>query len=160
MASNSGSFTFRLDPVSYSDVQNKLRQLTLIEQEAALKKGLSEAAGILESAGRRNLKKSSRIHSPRLKGKKKQGKPLINSFSRKVNVKQSAGYAGFKRPDGAAAHLLDRGTKDRYTKKGFYRGRITKDLFYTDAVQANGDKALQTLCDSIELSINRILNRK
>lgn len=120
-------------------------------------KGLSEGAGIIENQGRRNLKRSP-INSPS-KTAKSSGRPLVNSFTRKVRKKDAIAYAAFKRPGGNVAHLMDKGTKDRYTKKGAFRGRVKPYLFWTNAFNQKKQKALETIVESIEISIKKIVNR-
>lgn len=35
------------------------------------------------------------------------------------------------------AHLIEEGTAERYTKKGYYRGRVLPNRFFSDAIREN-----------------------
>ena len=92
---------------------------------------------------------------------------LKNSFKRVYKKSQGKVYAGFSRPSGAAAHLVDRGTVKRWTKKGYYRGYISKtkgmnrgSSFWTDAVEDKGPEGLEKLYNSIRETINNNISKK
>lgn len=47
------------------------------------------------------------------------------------------------------AHLIDQGTKDRYTKSGKFRGRVLPNLFWISAKDRQRQRAQRALLDGI-----------
>lgn len=141
------------DPKSLATVYAQLNQLSEIQRDAVVQKGLSDGAGII----RRETNKNMRHLVQKRKGN------LYGSLTKKKVGKASKGdvryQIGFRRPKGAAAHLIDKGTTERFTKKGAYRGRVTPRLFHTMSVERKGDEALKRVAESIQISIDRIMSR-
>ena len=81
---------------------------------------------------------------------------LLGSAAIKTRKKDGKVYIGYKRPAGAAAHLLDKGTVVRHTKTGTNRGRIVASNFHTDALKAKKDEAMQVMYKSIQASLEKI----
>jgi hypothetical protein len=123
--------------------------LSNIEREAVIAKGIQEGLKVIVQEGKSNLASSAKVRKGNLSG----------SFKVITNKKDLKGYAGFSRPKGAAAHLIDRGTKVRYTKNGARRGAVKPTLFWTKAVEGKSGKAQEELMDSIQKSINNIMKR-
>ena len=101
------------------------------------------------------------------RNKKKTGN-LSKSFKTSSSKKKVVAYAGFSRSGihkGNHAHLVDRGTVKRWTKKGYYRGSVSKNQpqkgtnFWTDSVMAQGPKAMENLKDTIYNELAKITNR-
>lgn len=156
-------FTFTIDSQDYIRLTKMLSSLSKVEQDAVVKKGLQEGVSVIKRQGKADLK-SSGIHLNNVYGGKRANKGhLINSFrtyiKKGVRSDGMRGYGGFKRPEGSVAHLIDRGTQERYTKSGAYRGKVTANYFWTNAVEKKGDKAMSELVDSITKSINKIIDR-
>lgn len=145
------NFTIYFDPKSYAATMLQLRELSDIQKTAVVQKGLSDGAGIIRRETAKNMRQRVKVRKGNLKSSL--------SKLKKSGKQNQAYYIGFKRPQGAAAHLIDKGTKDRYTKNGAYRGKVTPRLFHTDSVERKGDEALRTVEESIRISINRIMNR-
>lgn len=131
-------------------VEYLIRNLEKFEQNKALREGLSGAAKIFYTLGRRNLLSSST-------GIKSGA--LLSSITSRVRVNRKTGeptVVGFERPRGNLAHLVDLGTKPRYTKSGAYRGIMPANYFFTDA-RVEGEKpATDAIIDGIQRAINRI----
>ena len=145
-----GDFTATIDRKDYTKIMNALAGLSKIEREAAIAKGISEGLAVIVKQGKANLAASgTKVRSGNLSGSFKK-------LTRKTDLK---GYAGFSRPKGAAAHLIDRGTKVRHTKSGANRGMVTGNYFWTRAVNETKDKAQEELMDSIKKTIENIINR-
>lgn len=148
-----GELSIYFDPKSLNKVNSQLNQLSDIERNAVINKGLSDGAGIIRRETNKNMR--NRV-------KKRDGN-LFSSLSklkrRKSKMRGPAYYVGFKRPKGAAAHLIDKGTAYRWTKKGYFRGKVTPRLFHTQSVERKGEEALRVVEESIKISINRIMNR-
>lgn len=139
----------RLDKILYG--------LGDLEKSAIIEKGLRDATAVLLAEGRRTLRQS--LSKDPVNVAKRTGR-LERSFTNKVKKKKMTGYAGFKRPEGAPAHLLDAGTNERWTKSGAYRGRVTATRFWTKAVNNKAIEAIDVLFDSVEQSMLRIVDNE
>lgn len=150
-----GDFTLVLDETDYTALVSKLEKLEAIDRTAAVRKGLTSGMKPIVAEGKSNLA---------ARNNKKTGK-LAGSFGTQLRAAKGAYIkAGFKRPAGAVSHLVDRGTVERWTKKGAYRGSVSKgnpnhgSMFWTDAVESNGKEALEILLDEVNKEIERIYN--
>lgn len=118
---------------------------------------MNAGARVIMNAGKMNFSRTD-LHTGKSGNLKK-------SFAIKLDRKKAIALAGFKRPQGAAAHLVDIGTVERYTKKGYYRGTVQKrgpntgSRFYHDAVEAEGYNAMQRVMDVVFDEILRITGR-
>jgi hypothetical protein len=154
-----GQFKFSLNEKEYGAVMRKLGTLSTVEQRAVIRKAYKESGKILITAG-----KSSYM----ARNKKRTG-GLYRSLTAKLKKKNSGVLSGFRRGPGLGngAHLIDRGTADRYTKKGYYRGRIDgtdngktgRTYFWTDVVEAKGDEAMNRIMDAVFDAVEEIKNR-
>lgn len=141
--------TLTMDKASYDRIMDKLAKFGKIEQEGMVAQALKEGATIVKDESKSNIK--SRLV--------KRSGNLIGSASVLVKKKDGKAYAGFKRPKGAHAHLLEAGTKERYTKTGAYRGKVKAYNFHKDAVTKKEGEVLRTVEESIMKSIEKITNR-
>ena len=107
---------------------------------------------VIVSQGKANLAASHKVRTGN----------LSSSWTIRTYTKKAMARGGFTKK-GHHAHLIDRGTDERYTKKGAYRGSISKgnpnhgSLFYTSAVHMRADDALQELERGVYEEIKRIL---
>lgn len=146
------------DPKSLATVYAQLNQMSEIYRDAVVQKGLSEGASIIRRETNKNMhrlvkKRKGNLYSSLGKLKRRNSKKMGPAY-----------YVGFRRTAGAAAHLIDKGTKDRYTKgkngkQRMFRGHVTPRLFHTMSVERKGEAALNRVAESIKLSIERIMNR-
>lgn len=161
---SSGDFSLVLDEKSYQQVMAKLDCLTEVEKQAVITDALAEGAKLLSESGKQHLV-ATILHPEDSTGR------LYKSMNVKVmkakKNKGPVGYSGFKRSTkkdksggGNAAHLVDRGTVDRYTKKGYYRGKVKGSLFWTSTVQQEGDRALDKLMSAIDEALEILWNKK
>lgn len=154
-----GGMTLVLDKATYQEMQRKLKMLEEVDKTAAVSKGLQEGAKPIVAEGKVNLASRNK------RGTKAKSAHLANSFATSLKKKDSSIRIGFRRPGGAAAHLVDKGTAERYTKKGYYRGSVSKgnpkhgSRFWTDAVLSKGQEALEILADAINQEIIKITNK-
>lgn len=152
-------FKFSLNEQEYQAVLRKLGELSDADKKPVIKKAMSQSGRILITAG-----KSSFL----AKNKKKTGN-LYKSFTSKFKRKNTGILIGFRRGKGLGnhAHLIDRGTVDRYTKKGYFRGRIAgtdngktgKTFFWTDVVNTKGQEAMERIMDAVYDAVEQIKNR-
>ena len=85
---------------------------------------------------------------------------LVDSFTYKLRKGKFAGVlVGFARPGGNVAHLVDLGTKDRYTRNGAYRGKIVGSHFWTDTKEKYAPVAMNDMMDAIDRAIRKINGR-
>lgn len=156
-------FKFSINETEYARLKKALGQLTELEQNDLIKKGYKEGSQMLITAGKASFL---------TKNKKVRGN-LYRSFTDKLKKKRkgSSGIlVGFKRGAGKGnhSHLIDRGTVDRYTKKGYYRGRIQgtergktgATYFWTNTVELTGQEAMYRVVDAIHDAINEIISRR
>lgn len=152
-------FTFELDEKDYQTLQRMLTGVGSVDQRKAILASLLQGAKAIAKAGKSNLKS---------KNKKKTGN-LLGSINTKAIRKIVSAYAGFKRSGarkGNHAHLVDRGTAKRWTKKGYYRGSVSKtapytgSMFWTTAVQSQGPMAIKKVTDVIYDELHKITSRK
>ena len=139
-----------MDKRDYAKIMNTLSDMSKLEREAAIQKAISEALDVIVRQGKANLAASNtKVRTGKLRG----------SFKKLTKKSQLKGYAGFKRPQGAAAHLIDRGTAVRQTKSGANRGMVVGNYFWTRAVESKMDYAQRELMDSVKKTIENIINR-
>ena len=139
-----------MDKRDYAKIMNTLSDMSKLEREAAIQKAISEALDVIVRQGKANLAASNtKVRTGNLRG----------SFKKLTKKSQLKGYAGFSRPKGSAAHLIDRGTKIRQTKSGANRGMVVGNYFWTRAVESKMDYAQRELMDSVKKTIENIINR-
>ena len=155
-----GDLTIVLNEREFQEFNRRLAGLDNVEQRTAITNALKQGMGVIVAQGKANWAMAD-LHTD-----KKDD--LKQSFGVKLNSKKkvwSASYGGFRRPKGAAAHLVDRGTKKRYTiKTGAYRGSVQKrgeytgSRFWTKAVESKGTEAVNTLMATVRSEVIRIMN--
>lgn len=152
-------FTFELNERDYQELQRILTGVSNVDQRKTILGALKQGAMAIARVGKKNLKS---------KNKKKSGN-LLGSITTKTLKKFSAAYAGFKRSGarkGNHAHLVDRGTAKRWTKKGAYRGSVSKaspytgTRFWTTAVKTEGPTAMRRVTEVIYDELYKITKRK
>lgn len=138
-----------------------IRHLQGFEQNRALKTGLVEASKIFAAKGRMNL--ASRI-GRNIKHKSRSTGELLRSITHAYRSSRRKGrsgtaVAGF-RAGGQHSHLVDAGTKHRYTKSNKDRGIMPANWFWTDAREQEASKAQEVLYDSIRRAVDEINARR
>lgn len=158
-----GDMTFELDNVSYQKFMRIMSTMEKVEQSAIIRRSLQTAIQTIIKAGKSNLETRNKSKTGNLK----------KSFTKSVSPKKAVAYAGFrrsspgKRIQGANhSYLVDRGTSKRYTRKGAYRGSVSRgmpnhgSMFWTDAVQTQGPAAMNKLMDAIYDSLDKITRQR
>ena len=72
---------------------------------------------------------------------------------------QTLEFGASKRKGGSLAHIANAGTVDRFTKKGFSRGRIIGNYFWTNAVKSTEDKQKEIIYNDIKAQFDKIIQR-
>jgi len=128
------------------------------EKDKAINNGLRKGGQILARQGKKRLKQS--MHNPAgVTGN------LLKSFKVKTKRQKLGVLVGFKNRLGNHAHLLDRGTKARKTKKGYNRGKIPspyngfKLYFWSDTKDAEMKSAVEEVYKGITTAVERIKER-
>lgn len=153
----SDNLTITLDRKSYLSMMMALSNLKDIEKTAAVKQGMSAGAAVIRRETAKNMRQRVQVRKGNLK----------KSLTRKTTVKKKEprAYIGFKRPAGAASHLIDKGTKDRWTKgkngkPRMFRGKVTPRLFHTDSFERKKEEAVKVMAKYIQIGISRITSRR
>lgn len=147
--------TIELDEKDYQRLRLLLSNLSETDQGKIVQAALKSGMQTIINTGKQNLAARNQSVSGNLK----------RSFGIVINKKGGYALGGFKRPKGAHAHLVDRGTDKRWTRKGAYRGSVSKGTpnkgskFYTDAVDSQGPQALDRLMDAIYQEMDKIMKR-
>lgn len=140
---------FQIDVKGIEKVYGLVADLEKIDQHTAIKSGLRKGAGVFREAGKSNLNKRNGEHTGNLRGSfivkvKKQGLTAYSGFNRSPKVAEEKGIT-----QGNHAHIVDRGTKMRYTKKGYSRGIMPASYFWSDARRDGEGKAAQAVWDGV-----------
>lgn len=123
-----------------------------LRRDEALLWAMARAANVVRQAGVSNLRQ-------RLMWKRWTTGTLLTQSRVYRRKKQFAVAAGFRRPQGSHAHLVDLGTGPRYTRKGQYRGKMPANFFWTQALAQNEDNVQTAFLDAVERAITRILTK-
>lgn len=135
---------------SYEELKKELYRLQFLVDSKEIKQGEIKAAKYLITRGKSALEASLLSHSDH----------LIKSFTYKLKKGKFSGVlVGFKRPDGNAAHLVDKGTVDRKTRAGANRGHIKGSGFWTNTRERYAPEAMDMIMNSVEQAIRKINNR-
>lgn len=157
MAKN--DFRFEFDEEDIKTLNNILKGFGEIDGNKAIMNSLSIGVREIVKQGKSNLASSNEVKKGNLK----------NSFGTRRVKKWLSAYGGFKRSGphkGNHAHLIDRGTDERYTKKGYYRGSVSKgrpntgSRFWTKAVESTGPRSIEKTMNVIYNELEKIINKK
>lgn len=149
---SSGNFSLELKQEDMAKLKSIIKHFGEIDGNKAVMASLSKGMGIIVKKGKSNL------HNV------KKGN-LKKSLRRKQVKKWSSVYGGFRRGKGGGnhAHLIDRGTDKRYTKKNKYRGSVFKkgtytgNRFWTKAVMSEAPKAMEKTMSVIGNELGKII---
>ncbi len=139
--------------IDRESVQYLIRNLEDFEKNKAVKSGLRAAVNVFRVKGRSNLRTRLLHHG-------KQTNHLMNSFTTRVKRNKLGALAGFDRPGGNHSHLVDRGTKKRYTDTGKSRGIMPGNSFWGDAEKTEENRAMQTIYQGVQKAVQRINDRR
>ena len=130
-------------------------------QSPAIKRALKQGVSFLVREGRKNLKAGES------KTVKHTGN-LLRSMYGRVKRAGTGALAGFRTAGGYKGYhgvLVDRGTQDRYTAKGYYRGRSGHGKhsdshslgFWTNVRNDDADEALTRIEDGITVALSAMV---
>lgn len=147
--------TITISESDYQALEQALEKLSNVDKSNAVAQGLRQGMQIIATAGKANLQQ---------RNNKKTGN-LLSSIGVRVQKGKRRSYSGFRRPKGAHAHMINFGVAKRWTKKGYYRGSISKAApytgtkFWSDAVEQNKEAAVNTLMNAIIGEMMKIKGR-
>lgn len=145
--------------INKEDIIYLVRELEDFEKDEAIRYGLKNAINIFRVKGKSNLNERLLRHG-------KQTNHLMNSFTTRVKRNKLGALAGFDRPGGNHAHLVDMGTLKRYTKgrggkpKGVYTGVMPANYFWKDAQKTEEPKAMRAVYEGVQKAVDRINERR
>lgn len=143
----------QISVIDRENIQYFVDNLEDFEKDKAIRSGLRAGMNVFRVKGRSNLRARLLHHG-------KQTNHLMNSFTTRVKRNKLGALAGFDRPGGNHSHLVDRGTKMRYTKSGKSRGIMPGNEFWSDATKTEERKAFQALYNGVRKAVQRINERR
>lgn len=130
------------------------------EVEKGTKDALRDGARYLLRKGRTRLRQRMKSGTKGVTGN------LLRSFKYTIKKKNRGVLAGFKggKDGGNHSWLIDKGTKDRYTRKGYFRGRVHRktgigNKFWTDTRKSESNNAMRIVLVKLQETVNNIRNR-
>lgn len=132
-----------------------VQELEEFEKDKAIRSGLSSAALVFKTIGRRNLRRwmGSHGHPQGVTGN------LLESFKNRVKRSRPGALSGFALPEGSHVWLVDRGTTLRSTYR-HNTGIMPSSHFWEDASREGESKAIDKLREGVERKIQKIRERR
>ena len=151
-------FKFEFNENDIATFRAVVQEMGEIDGSKAVMNSLSRGMALITRQGKANLDSSNHVKRGNLK----------RSIRRKQVKKWVSVYGGFRKGKGGGnhAHLVDRGTDDRWTKKGYYRGSVSKgrpntgSRFWTKAVESKGPQAIKKTMNVIYNEMGKIIRKK
>lgn len=143
---------FKAKIIGKEQIEGFVQGLKDIDKDKAINQGLKKGGLVLSRGGKRRLTSSMKNPIGRTGN-------LLKSFNVRTKRKKLGVLIGFKRPIGNHSHLLDKGTNDRYTAKGFNRGSVQSTKFWTDTKNSDMANASNEIFNGIKVAVSKIKNR-
>ena len=141
--------TFQISTHGLARIENLVSGLeNEFEQGEAIKSGLRAMGGVFMRGGKSRL--GNRLLHHGSKGN------LMSSFKIKTKRHNKGVLIGFGKL-GHHSHLVDSGTKKRYTKSGAYRGIMPANYFWHETAEADFPQAAEQMFEGIEKAVTRRL---
>lgn len=141
--------------IDQAEIDYLVRSLEKIEEDKAIKTGLNKAGQVFKVGGRQRLRQRMKSGSKGITGN------LQNSFKVRVKRNHPGVLIGFEQGKGNHAHLVDRGTVERFQRKNNKSvGKMPANYFWTDTESMDNNKAIDRLYEGIEKAVQNINNRK
>lgn len=160
----SGDFKFSVNETDYARIMRAFEEMADIEKNYIVQKSFKQGSQMLLVAGKASF----------LAKNKKVSGNLFRSFTDKLKKKKKnigGIYVGFKRGKdlGNHAHLINYPTTHRFTKQGYYRGKIDQagigsrgrkktgaTYFWSKVVESKGPEAMNHVTNAIFRAIAAI----
>lgn len=135
-------------------INRLVADLQEIDQNKAIKAGLRKGAMVFIRLGRSTLRSRNNKHTGN----------LMKSFRVRVKRRKLGSLAGFSMnysrmsEDGYGSHswLVDRGTVQRWTKKGQNRGIMPASYFWTDTKEQGSSEAIRAIEQGIHDAVKQM----
>lgn len=140
--------------------------LTTTELKKAIKDGIRKGINLIRSAGRRSLRaemgRAANHHNPKYNDTLQQG---VRGTRIVEKEGEQYGYVTItsNRKAGSGSYRLiffEGGTVKRFTRKGYNRGSIRANFFFSEAVNATETQVQDVIDRRISDSIQKINQRK
>lgn len=131
-----------------------IEKLGNISKNRHVRRGLNDAAQVFIRGGKARLRTRLLYHG--------STGSLLRSFERRLKRAKPGALAGFHRGqrgddrNGYHAHLVDKGTVRRKTRRGYNRGIMPANLFWADTLQQESARASDVVIRSLEAAIYSI----
>lgn len=140
--------------VDIERVYSLVDELKQVDKNKAIKSGLKRGAAVFVRVGKSELRRRNNEYTGN----------LIRSFTTRLAKKKLSAYSGFNRSAklksdkglGNHAHLVDRGTTDRDTEKGAYRGKMPASYFWTEAQNRGGAEAMKKVEEGVIQMVEKL----
>lgn len=134
---------------SFAHVDETLGTWAALQTNKAYRRGMREASKVLIRGGRQRLR-------DRLLRNGKSTGALLSSFAFRIKRRKPEAIVGFGTL-GRHAHLVDRGTEVRETGKGYSRGKMPANYFWSATKEQDGKEAIEAMKRGI---INTLMNER
>lgn len=132
------------------ELRDALNQIGTKQAESIMRGAFRRVARPLVKTMKANLKPHDRTKNLRRS---------IGTAAIRGRVGITIGARTFGRYKGYAGFILNDGTKNRFTHKGAYRGRMGSSNFFTKAISVNETKVLASLNKEFRDSIQRYIDK-
>lgn len=143
----------QFDVQGLDDVLTAFNYLNNVLDRREIRAGLRDASKMLMERGKSNLRARMKSGSNGVTGN------LLRAFIYKIKTKNRGSLIGFdysSEGKGSHAHLVDRGTTERNTRRGYSRGKIEGNKFWTDVNNNDTDRAMNMVARAIQSAIAKI----
>lgn len=142
----------QIDMIGLEKVSKVLWDLGELQTDNVVKQSLGNAAKYLIRMGKLKLKYRMKSGFNGVTGN------LMKGFTYHIKRRNRGVIAGFNKK-GSHAHLVDQGTDFRHTAKGYYRGRMEGNYFWTQTRNMNVDNAKSLIMYALNQAVERIKQR-
>lgn len=121
-----------------------------------IKNSLARAGRELTRLGKERLK------ARMLSGRKGVTGNLLRSFKHTIKRNKLGLLAGFRggKEGGSHSWLVSEGTSDRQTRKGYNRGRVRPNRFWSDTREQDTPRLMSDIINTIRYEVERLRERK
>ena len=143
----------QFDVQGLDDVLTAFNYLNHILDKREIRAGLKDASKMLMEKGKENLRTRMKSGPSGVTGN------LLRAFRFKIKSKNRGSLIGFdysREGKGSHAHLVDRGTSERKTRRGYSRGKIEGNKFWTDVNNNDTERAMNMVARAIQSAIAKI----
>lgn len=163
---------FTLAVQGAAEIERRVASLENFEKDRAVRTGLRSGGNLLKRRGMNRLKQRNyKMYTGKSGRLTHEGKAamaahnLYNAFQVRIKRQSLGALVGFT-SKGHHAHLVDLGTKRRYTsgnksmRAGLNRGVMPSSRFWSDTAEQDWKDATERVMEGIDRAVNRIMLRR